>query len=381
MLYRPLGKTGIKLSTLGFGTQRLPKHKSVTSRPDPDLSIKLMRHAFELGVNIVDTGYNHCNGDGEKIVGHALRGWRHEVYLSSKSPSHLIKKPGDFSKYLKAQLNRMSLDHIDLYHLQGVTYHTVQDIENNTGWLEEAQRAKEKGLIRYISFEAGGTPNDLKQLVNMGIFSSVSCSYNILDRKYEKAMEYAAKNGLGVIVKNPLGGGAVRGLPKKFRDQMNVDVQNNIDLGLKFVLANPDVSCALSEISGMEMLEEKIFYAGNPTQLSSGDMVKIERVINKLQKLADLYCRECNQCLPCPRGVNIPYIFALYKYLRVYELEDFAQEAYDKMETDSWIPGKNALSCYECGFCEQKCPQEIKVISQLKESHKALSSSRRKKLS
>lgn len=381
MLYRPLGKTGINLSVLGYGTLRLPEHENVKHRIDPDLSIKLMRHAFELGINLVDTGYDYCGADGEKIVGHALRGWRHEVYLSSKSPSHLIKKPGDFTKYLKEQLHRMSLDYIDIYHLDGVTYQSVQEIQQKTGWLEEAQKAKEEGLIRFISFYANGTPDDIKQLINMGIFSSILCSYNILDRMNEKAMEYAAKNGLGVIVTNPLGGGAMAELPVRFREQMDVKTRNNIELALKFVLANPDVSCALSGMSSIEKLEENIFYAGNPTPLSGGDMIKIERVINRLQKMADLYCTECKNCLPCPREVNIPYIFKLYKYLRVYELGEFVQEAYREMEINPWISGKNALSCYDCGLCEKKCPQEIRIISQLKEAHKTLSTSQRKKLS
>ena len=134
MLYRPLGKTGINLSVLGFGTLRLPEHKNVKHRVDPDLSIKLIRHAFELGINIMIPAITIV-GWTAKNVGHALRGWRHEVYLSSKSPSHLIKKPGDFTKYLKGTVAPMSLDHIDIYHLDGVNYQSVQEIEEKrVGW-------------------------------------------------------------------------------------------------------------------------------------------------------------------------------------------------------------------------------------------------------
>lgn len=374
MLYRPLGRTGVKLSVLGFGTGHLPEVEDGGHRRiDVESAVKLMHRAFALGINYVDTAYGDHGGESERIVGQALKGWRNKIYLSTKSPSYLVKKPGDFFRYLEEQLKRLEVDFIDFYHLHGIGYNSCLEIESKAGWLEEAQKAKEEGLIKHISFSLNAPPEDLKKLVDMGIFSSVLCRYNLLDRKNEEAIHYVARKGIGVLVMEPFGGGKVIGLPDKFREQISSRVQNNVEMALRFVLTNPDVTCALSGMTNLEMLEENIFYAGNPDPLPSRELEKIERLLNNLRKKADVYCTGCEYCLPCPQDVNIPYIFELYTYLRVYELEDYARKMYAKIESDPWIKGKNALACFECGLCEQKCPQMIEIRTQLKEAHRLLS--------
>ncbi len=83
--------------------------------------------------------------------------------------------------------------------------------------------------------------------------------------------------------------------------------------------------------------------------------------------------------MPCPQGINIPYLFSLMNYHKIYGLTDFAKESYAKTriemeKRDSFAKenGFDASHCVECGACESKCPQHIKIISQLKETAAAL---------
>ena len=72
--------------------------------------------------------------------------------------------------------------------------------------------------------------------------------------------------------------------------------------------------------------------------------------------------------MPCPNEVNIPKNFEYMNYHRLYGLKDFARDAYAKIGVKgSWVPGKPASECLECGECEPKCPQKIPIIAQLKE--------------
>ena len=76
--------------------------------------------------------------------------------------------------------------------------------------------------------------------------------------------------------------------------------------------------------------------------------------------------------MSCPAGVNIPHIFRMMNYYKIYGIKEYSRNSYAEIGTNEWVPGKNALACTECGACEKKCPQKIKIREQLKESHRAL---------
>lgn len=90
------------------------------------------------------------------------------------------------------------------------------------------------------------------------------------------------------------------------------------------------------------------------------------------KKLEQLYCTGCAYCMPCPAGVNIPQIFQMMNYYKIYGIEDYSKNGYDEIGKVIWVPGKKADACTECGVCETKCPQKIEIRKQLKESHEAL---------
>jgi uncharacterized protein len=373
MIYRDFGKTGVKISRLGFGAMRLPEKRMNTgSELDMDEAVRMMQYGFEQGINYVDTAYFYHDGQSEVAVGQAIKGWRDRVTLSSKSPGHLIKKPGDYRRILEEQLTRLQEDSIDFYHFHGISYQGFLDLDTQAGWLKEAEQAKSEGLIRHICFSFHSAPDDLIKLVDLGLFESVLCQYNFLDRANEDAMAYAHAQGLGVIVMGPVGGGRIAGLPKAIRAELKRPFENNIEMAFRFVLANPNVDCALSGMGSQQMVDENRQYARNEAALSAGEVAQINALMQRLRKMADLYCTGCKYCLPCPVDIEIPQIFDLYNDDNVYGLKDHACGTYAQYGRNPWLPKVKADACTECGACEERCPQRIPIRAQLKTAHATL---------
>jgi len=200
----------------------------------------------------------------------------------------------------------------------------------------------------------------------------VLCQYNVLDRSNEAGMAHAKAKGLGVTVMGPLGGGRISGLPKEMLAKCGVEVRASAELGLRFVATNPNVDILLSGMSAMPQLLENAETVSRLTPLSPAEKEGILTMVEEMKRLSDLYCTGCEYCMPCPFEVNIPFVFEQMNYHKVYGLTDLARKNYATIGKAPWFPGKNASACTECGECETKCPQHLKIREQLKESHAAL---------
>lgn len=373
MEYRGFGKTGIKISALGFGAMRLPYKDSGDKRVlDYDESIRIIHRAFELGVNYIDTAPGYCEGESEIAVGRALKGWRDKVYVSTKNP--IKDDSGDnFRKRLEESLKKLDVDYIDFYHMWGINLQTYEEkIIVKNGPLEAVFKAKEEGLIKHISFSFHDKPENLIKLVDTGNFETLLCQYNLLDRSNEEAIAYAHKKGLGVVIMGPVAGGRLGAPSDVIRGLLNQEVKSSAEVALRFVLANEGVTCALSGMSSIEMVEENARIASDPTRLTPKELEDIKQSMEENKKLADLYCTGCNYCMPCPHEVNIPLNFQIMNYHRVYDLTEYAKEQYKKIGSGAYMSGKPAHECTECGVCETKCPQKLSIREQLAETAKAL---------
>ena len=373
MQYRPFGKTGVAISRLGFGAMRLPQ-VAINGKMviDHEESIRIIHHAFELGVNYIDSAPLYCDDQSETIVGRALKGWRDRVYLSTKNPVEDDSGP-HYRERLESSLKKLDTEVIDFYHFWGINWETFeQKINVKDGPLAQAIKAKEEGLIRHISFSFHDKPEAMVRLVDTGYFESVLCQYNMLDRSNEASIAYAHEKGLGVVVMGPVGGGRL-GMPSaKIQKLIPGGAKSSAELALRFVLANPNVTCALSGMSTTGMIEENALVASNDSALNADEVLGLTAAMEQNKKLADLYCTGCKYCMPCPQEVNIPLNFELMNYHRVYGLTEYARQEYQKIGTMPWMEGKRADACIECGECEEKCPQKLPIRVQLQETAAAL---------
>ena len=373
MQYTEFGNTGIKVSKLGFGAMRLPMvEKDGEKDVDYDRAVKMIREAIDLGVNYIDTAPYYCEKKSEIAVGKALKdGYREKVYLSTKNPIE-NESGADWRKRLEKSLEKLDTDYIDFYHMWGISWEAYQNkIDVEDGPIEAAYQAKEDGLIKHISFSFHDDAENLFKLIDTGHFETMLVQYNLLDRSNEEAIKYAQEKGMGVVVMGPVGGGRL-GAPSTKLDKLMDSSTSTVETALRFVFSNQNVNIALSGMENIDMVRQNAEIASNPDPLSENELADVKAMLEQNQKLADLYCTGCEYCLPCPQGVKIPKVFELMNYHRVYDLTDYAREEYKKLIKSDKEDEKAADACVECGICEEKCPQNIEIIEQLKESHKAL---------
>ncbi len=366
MIYRQLGRTGYKVSQLGFGAMRLPMvGEGEQARVNRDLAIPMLHRAFEGGVNYVDTAVNYCNQDSQRAVGEALVGWRDRIIVSTKNHEYNDEKA--WWQNLEDSLKRLRIDYIDIYNHHGINWerYTTSVEPRLSAWMH---KAKDQGLIKHICCSFHDTNENLINVINTGYIEVITLQYNMLDRKLEEGIALAHERGVGVVVMGPVAGGRL-GTSSPVLEKLVPGIARVPELALRFVLSNPAVSVALSGMSTMQHVEENLAVTSDEISLRDEERAAIDEHLGRLHEMANLYCTGCGYCIPCPQEVNIPQIFAKYNEARLYGLWDSARESYANLVSR----GQGADVCIECGECEDKCPQNIPIRQQLQEAHAALS--------
>jgi hypothetical protein len=372
MRYHDFGKTGFQISAIGFGSMRLPIPDPAGAPGEVDLepAVDLLCHAFAKGVNYVDTAYMYCHHLSEVAVGRALKrdNWREKVRLATKLPLWNVKQADDFWRILEEQLQKLDTGCIDFYHLHGIGGGDLDGAIREFKIFESAAKARDRGLIRNLSFSFHDKPEEMKKLVDTGEFVSVLCQYNLLDTANAGAISYAASKGLGTIAMGPVGGGRLAFAEGVFEDALGGSMTTP-ELALRFVLSHPDLDCALSGMGSEAMVNDNIRVAESSAPLSVAEIGALEQIRDKCRKLSELYCTGCGYCRPdCPCEVNIPVALESLIYYKVYQFKQHAFARYKEIGTSSWVSGKNAGHCIDCGKCESKCPQKLPIRRYLREA-------------
>lgn len=372
MQYTVFGKSGIEVSKLGFGCMRLPEVNIDGKKDfDAELSAEMMHRAIELGVNYFDTAPYYCDKKSEGIVGKALKGYRDRVYLSTKYP---VGDGMTVQESLDKSLKNLDTDHIDFFHLWGINLKSfIEEIQIPGGPYEQALKLRDEGVIRNLSFSFHDAPENMIEIIKRGEgnFASVLCQYNLLDRANEESIAFAHEQNMGVTIMGPVGGGRLGYPSPAIAALLPGKVNSSPELALRFVMSNPNVNIALSGMGSMAMVEENCAVASNAAPLTGDELAGIAQSLDENKRLMELYCTGCNYCMPCPAGLNIPEIFRMMNYHRVYKLTDYAKGQYASIG-DEWHNYKNAAACVGCGQCEKKCPQHLSIREQLKDVHKTL---------
>ncbi|MCL2209761.1 MAG: aldo/keto reductase [Treponema sp.] len=374
MIYKEFGKTGVKVSALGFGAMRLPMKETDGKKiVDEDLAVPLMQQAFKMGINYVDTAPLYCEKLSEAAVGKALKGWRDKVYLSTKNP--IEDNDGDhWMQRLENSLKNLDTSYIDFYHFWGINLNSFKGWQGlKFGPLEAAQKAKEQGFIKHISFSYHDAAENYKPIIDCGLFESTLVQYNMLDRSNEENIAYAKSKGLGVIVMGPAGGGRLGPPSKQIQGLLKNKPVSTAEMALRFVLSNENIDMALSGMENEKMLKENFDIASRTGHLTEDELKHVNAMMEENRELAKLYCTGCNYCKPCHAGIEIPYLFEIMNRYRVYDLKEHAKIAYKEVVNGwSWIKSADASKCTACGTCESKCPQKLPIIKQLAETHATL---------
>jgi predicted aldo/keto reductase-like oxidoreductase len=355
---------------------RLPQQEDGTN--DIEKSVALLRRGIDLGVNVLDTAYVYIKGTNEVAVGQAIKGYdRSSLYVSTKIPAEdeETTRPGVWRGKLEECLRRLDTGYIDFMHFHSLKWAPFVDHVSVPGRsLDEARQAQAEGLVRHLCFSSHDTTENVIKLIDSGEFAGVLLQYNYLDRHNEPAIARAGERGMGVAIMGPVAGGRLA-RPAGIVDDQEAQLEvGTAALALRFVWSNPHVSVALSGMSELAHIEENVVTAMQSAAMTGSEEEQINRLVERNQKLADLYCTGCGYCLPCPHDVHIPENFRYMNWYKVWGLEKQAREAYARLGGEQiwtqWagmIKGVKADECIQCGECEPKCPQNIPIIEQLLE--------------
>ncbi|MGN1142821.1 MAG: aldo/keto reductase [Oliverpabstia sp.] len=382
MQYRKTGKKGENISILGLGCMRFPKIESNGKEyTDPEAAEKLVKHAYEKGINYFDAAPTYCEGKCEEILGNAVKHFRKRILLSSKIPLQEMKKSDDYRFWLENSLKKMQTDYLDYYLFWGINRKLFDEVLVPLNLLEEGQKAKEEGLIRNLSVSVHDSPENicymLKQAEKYGAgFDSVLCQYNLLDRKNVAVLEYAKQHEIGTMVMGPVAGGRLA-WPSSLGEKLGVMRQEDeseklfsenetqlptSEIALRYVMENQNVDCTLSGMSSLDMINENAALADKIGRGVLGFESRIQEAFEKLEKLSRLYCTGCNYCQPCPEGIQISKILYLVNCDRIYGLHTYARQEFAKYCKKNGIPSEK---CIKCGKCEKRCPQSLQIRGEL----------------
>ena len=370
MQFRNMGKTGVKVSSLGFGAMRMPTLEG-TDRVDEKEAVKMIRASIDGGVNYLDTAYPYHGGQSEKICARAMKdGYREKVYIATKLPSWDVKTYDDMTRILDEQLANLEVECIDFYLLHALSaeyMETYKKLDYKKFLLE----AREAGKIKYMGFSFHDNLDVFKEIMDDFDWDFCQIQLNYMDETFQAGMEglkYAFDKGIGIIVMEPLRGGmlARKEIPHELEAIWNKSkiTRTPAEWALRFVWDLSEVSLILSGMSIGEQVEEnlKIAHEGLPGSLTNLEKDLIIQARDFYKKRIKVDCTNCRYCMPCPSGVNIPELFWGYNHDAMFN--DFDK---GKFWCTGFIkPDAQAHNCTECGQCEDQCPQNIHIIDHLK---------------
>ena len=376
MLYRQAGKTGQRLSILGFGCMRLPIIGDKAHLIDEEKAQAMVDYAIRSGVNYFDTAYIYHSevpfqaGRSEVFLGQALQRERRNIHLATKLPSWFVESRADMDRFLDQQLERLQTDHIDFYLVHGLSGDMWNKV-SQLGVTEFLDSALADGRIKHAGFSFHDEAPAFKPIVDAHDWSFCQIQYNFMDEDYQAGragLEYAAGKGLGVIIMEPLrGGGLAARVPQEVQavwDKARAK-RTPAEWALRFVWNRPEASVVLSGMSELGQMEENVRIAnhGFANSLTAEELALIQEAKAIYTARTRVNCTSCGYCLPCPEGVAIPANFLQLNNLSIYRDRGSAEFFYFHILKEE----QRASRCEECGQCVELCPQHIPIPDMLKE--------------
>lgn len=327
MEYRILGKTGLKISRMGFGGIPIQKIDEEGTR-------KLLHEMMEKGVNYIDSARGYTVS--EQYIGYGLEGIRDKFVLATKSMSRTKEA---MAADIETSLGNFHTDYIDLYQVHNPSMEQLDQVIGEGGALEALMEAKAAGKIGHIGLTAHSTAV-FERALELDWVETIMFPYNIVEQQGAELIHKCAEKNIGFIDMKPLAGGAIE----------------DATLALRYVCSNPDVTVVIPGMAEVRELEQNLAACSNTEPLTDEELKAMDKV---REQLGTDFCRRCNYCAPCTVGINIPSVFLFAGYLQRYDLADWAKDRYSTLKV-------KASACIGCGKCEPRCPYHLPIREKLK---------------
>jgi predicted aldo/keto reductase-like oxidoreductase len=338
--YRTLGRTGLKISAVGFGCM-------ITS----DSSV--IEKAVDMGINHFDTARIYQRGNNEHMVGAALKTRRRQIILASKT---LAPDKAGALQHLDQSLEALSTDYLDVWYL-----HDKRRAADITDDLIEAQQiAKMQGKIRYagLSLHSGYADDIIPQVIRNGKIDVVLLTYNFaMGNRWDALIKSLNEAKIGVIAMKVIAGSLDIDPGYDYKRSHEILKRPGAPLAaLKWVLQNPHVHCAIPSMRDMEQLEENAHAMTAPFTDADRKVLAAQ-----LERVRPFYCRMCGECDgACPKGLPVADMLRFLNYADGYRQYDLGRESFVELSEEV-----RAVRCSSCQVCEVRCPYGVRVAQRL----------------
>lgn len=331
--YRTLGRTGLKVTTLGFGCM-------ITS----DASV--IERAADLGINYFDTARSYQHGNNERMVAAALGARRKQVVLSTKTHA---SDQAAMLRHLDESLRELNTDYIDIWYLHGRG--SAAEIPDEH--IEVQQRAKQQGKVRFTGVSThSGQQQLIPWMVQKGAFDVVLAAYNFtMDAAMEKALDDAAQAGMGVVAMKVMAGGKREVRPGS-QLYGKLSQPGAMLAALKWVVKDQNVATTIPSMTDMDQLEENLRAMDNPLTASDEKILAAH-----LEMIKPEYCRMCGRCDgSCRKGLPVADVLRYLTYADGYGQFELGRENFAALKAEH-----AAVRCGDCSECTVQCPHGVEV--------------------
>lgn len=365
---RMIPQLGCEISRLGYGGMRFPKNGDEV---DVEEAVKLLRKAYDMGVNYFDTAVVYHKGESEKIFGKAFEIYdRSSYYLADKMSIWVCKDEQEMKDLFERQLKTLKTDYIDFYLVHSLNRNHYQKVKE-FHCVEFLQEMKRQGKIKHLGFSFHDTYPVFTQILNDYDWDFVQIQLNYLDWQNQGAEQLyreLEKRNLPCMVMEPVRGRYLATLDEQ-RAKPFLEMEPNRSIAswaIRWVESLPQVTVVLSGMSDMAQLEDNVAMMTNFEPMNEKELEAVAKVVEEIRKVNDIPCTGCRYCMDCPMGVDIPEIFAIYSRLKIFGKDkSFVEDYKEVMEN-----GNGAEHCVGCQQCMNHCPQSIEIPDKLAMIHR-----------
>ena len=355
-------RSGLRVYPVSIGAMRLP---------DEELAIPLIRQAIDAGMIYIDTcrGY----GDSEIKLSKALKdGYREKVILSTKwCPWNLKVQPDDDTsaqctyKRLVESMERLDVEYLDFYQIWSINnFENYQQATYKGGMLEGVRRAKDEELIKHIGFTTHDTPENIRRYIDQADWcEAILFTHNMLNPTYKEIIAETHAKGIATIVMNPLAGGfLVEDSPVLQKAVLDaVGINDVVQAAHRYLAGDENIDTILCGINKPSDITSTVDNYSKPP-LTAEQREDLEEAMAKITSKGMGFCTGCKYCMPCPEGIDIPAMMNVVYLDRFLQMSERVTRLYKQLVN----PDNSPARCTQCGQCEEKCTQHLKITEELK---------------
>ena len=392
MTYRINEAKNDKVSILGYGCMRWPMKKNEEGKDiiDQEKVNELIDYALEKGVNYFDAAPVYLQGQCEAATGEALsRHPRESYFVATKLSNFNDASRAEGIRMYKASLEAFRTDYLDYYLLHSIknaATFTKRFVDN--GLIDFLMEERKAGRIRNLGFSFHGNKEGFDELMALHEkyhwdFVQIQLNYmdwNHAGRRNTNASYLQAeldKRGIPSIIMEPLLGGRLADAPDHIADRLKeMAPEGSIaSWAFRFAGSHDGVLTVLSGMTYMDHLQDNIKTYSPLVTLTDEEKAFLEEIARLRSEYPEIPCTQCQYCMPCPYGLDIPTIFSHYnKCVNEGLINDDKEDSEYRKDRRAYLIGydralpklRQADRCISCGICVAKCPQHISIPGEIR---------------